>query len=88
MNSEDDIRNNNEPIKLKKDKVALDISHRNLKDNGNHILGKNSAENGQAEMEDSSTGAARLKITPLKGISSSLKPRIFKSIGIQVESEK
>ena len=38
--------------------------------------------------EDLPNGAARLKITPLKGLSSSLKPRMLKSIGIQVGPDK
>ena len=34
------------------------------------------------------TGSARLKISPLKGLSSTLKPRMLKSIGIQVGPDR
>jgi hypothetical protein len=89
-NNQEDIRNNNHVNNFKNNKDTLELSGKSQKLNGNdkNILSKNSIENGHLDISDSPAGAARLKITPLKGLSSSLGPRLFKSIGIQVESEK
>ena len=89
-NSKEDIRNNNHENNFENHTDSLDLSRKSQPSNENdkNVLSKNSIENGHVDISNSPTGAARLKITPLKGLSSSLGPRLFKSIGIQVESEK
>ena len=91
VNSEADFKNNNEsPPNLKKHKDSLELESNTQKqnENDNDIPNENNMENNNMNMSSPPTGAARLKITPLKGLSSSLRPRLFKSIGIQVGSEK
>ena len=58
---------------------------KDLIDIKNDNTGDNSKEKeNRTNLFDSQTGAAHLKINPLKGLSSSIKPHFFKSIGVQV----
>ena len=90
VNTEADIKNNNQSPNLKQHKNSLELERNGQKptENGNNIPNQTNMENNNINISDSPSGAARLKITPLKGLSSSLRPRLFKSIGIQVGSEK
>ena len=78
MNS---VKQHNDSLESNKD--ITDLNH-----NTNDVINENSIIRNETDLFDASAkGVGRLGISPLKGLSSSLKPRIYKSIGIQVGSE-
>ena len=75
-------------VKPHKDSRELNNNIPDLNHNTNNVVSNNSIEQGEKDLFDTSAnGAGRLGKSALKGISSSLTPRIYKSIGIQVGSE-
>ena len=89
-NSKEDFNNNNTSTGHKKENHSLELETSIQKQNGNkgNVPSDQNMVNNNIKLLDSPDGAALLKTTPLKGLSSSIKPRLFKSIGIQVDPEK
>ena len=91
MNHVEDIRHNNQNTNLKSNKYAIDKEYisKDLTHDKHNSSRDNSTENeNRTNIFDSQAGSARLKVNPLKGLSSSIKPNLFKSIGVQVGSGK
>ena len=92
-NSETSFHNDNDSSSVSKHKDSLELKHNVQIGNGTEcqetlIPVENNAGSTIPNIGDFTTGAARNKITPLKGLSSTLKPRLLKSIGIQVGPDK
>ena len=81
INGMNSVKQHNDSLESNKD--ITDLNH-----NTNDVINENSIIRNETDLFDASAkGVGRLGISPLKGLSSSLKPRIYKSIGIQVGSE-
>ena len=75
-------------VKEHKDSIELNNNIPDLNHNTNNVINENSINQSETDLLDTSAKVAgRLQKSALKGLSSSLTPTIYKSIGIQVGSE-